>query len=1110
MSETSEHTAPDIGAIRIKGSHSPKLKYLVIALFIAALGFTVYKMMKFEDSVRETRIIKVGSIAEKKLLPDISKEELARLASVSEFDFKSSGNYFDIQETKIRNGENVLEWHKHFLKGVNLGVALPAHYPSEFSASYDLYYAWFRQIAEMNSNTVRTYTVLPPEFYEAFAQYNIDNHSKPLYLLQGVWADDCDSGDYFEKGYTERFKGEIKDVIDLIHGNAIIKERPGHASGTYARDVSDHVIAILLGREWEPATVVSTNKKNKDRQSFTGDFISMPNGSPMESWLAEMMDFTVRVETQLYKKQRPVSFVNWLPLDPMYHNSEFIENSKVREYDNDIQSIDYRKFFTTPLFKPGIYAAYHAYPYYPDFIYMDEKYRGGRNRKGEPDNYYAYLEDLKDKCPGMPLIIAEYGLPSSRGNSHSTPFGLSQGGHSEKEQADKNRLLTEDIFETGCGGAIYFEWIDEWFKFNWLVMDFEVPANRRKFWHNMENPEQNFGVIAVEQRSKIVDGKSDDWSENEKAGDKGRKAVVYASGDAEYFYLKLKAEKLDPEGEDIFIAIDTYDKKKGSHKLPHISNNTERGYEFLIRVSGKDSGEILVDAPYSVYSDIYAGYVPVYASKENYDGKFVRQIMLSNRERESLTGEKTDRRVYDRSTLLPGNSSLPEYSNSNMYYDEDSGVLELRLPWHLLNVSDPSSAQVLNDIEGTPDIESTESDEFAIYAYFVAKDGSSVVVNSEEGQLTYEMKKWEKPEYKFREKETYSMFKELFSHLKVAGEEAVEPSINGFRIADWYNDLSGAVTVSFDDGTITQYNQGVPVLDKYGIKATFALISDWTNDNPTFSAEKGSFSVEKIGWAQARQLVNDGHEIASHGKMHVRRDTMSVEMVNEFVSESKREIEENLDTTVSTFVFPYSATRDELFSAVANSGYLFARTGEETVNEKRKLNLHRLSTIAIYNQYTPSVYELYSSLISSQGKWVILNYHNIFPEDSKEMNILKSHNVYSTYSVTPDMFDRQMRLVRNMQRWNAPIQTVGRYIMQHDAAKLEVSDHQDKFIIKLVCEVNGLDYYVPMTVVMETPWKYVLTEGTLHDGVYNPVNGKIILNVLPNKEFSVENVMTAQ
>lgn len=75
-----------------------------------------------------------------------------------------------------------------------------------------------------------------------------------------------------------------------------------------------------------------------------------------------------------------------------------------------------------------------------------------------------------------------------------------------------------------------------------------------------------------------------------------------------------------------------------------------------------------------------------------------------------------------------------------MYYDEDSGVLELRLPWHLLNVSDPSSAQVLNDIEGTPDIESTESDEFAIYAYFVAKDGSSVVVNSEEGQLTYEMK----------------------------------------------------------------------------------------------------------------------------------------------------------------------------------------------------------------------------------------------------------------------------------------------------------------------------------------------------------------------------------
>lgn len=65
-------------------------------------------------------------------------------------------------------------------------------------------------------------------------------------------------------------------------------------------------------------------------------------------------------------------------------------------------------------------------------------------------------------------------------------------------------------------------------------MDFEVPANRRKFWHNMENPEQNFGVIAVEQRSKIVDGKSDDWSEMKRQETKGEK-LLYMPGRCRVF-----------------------------------------------------------------------------------------------------------------------------------------------------------------------------------------------------------------------------------------------------------------------------------------------------------------------------------------------------------------------------------------------------------------------------------------------------------------------------------------------------------------------------------------------------------------------------------------------
>ncbi|MBL0107360.1 MAG: hypothetical protein IPP52_08750 [Ignavibacteria bacterium] len=76
------------------------------------------------------------------------------------------------------------------------------------------------------------------------------------------------------KEYLERFQNEIKDVIDVIHGKAVINERRGHASGIYSRDISQYTIAILLGREWEPVTVTTTNKKNSSLVNYNGSFIS--------------------------------------------------------------------------------------------------------------------------------------------------------------------------------------------------------------------------------------------------------------------------------------------------------------------------------------------------------------------------------------------------------------------------------------------------------------------------------------------------------------------------------------------------------------------------------------------------------------------------------------------------------------------------------------------------------------------------------------------------------------------------------------------------------------------------------------------------------------------
>lgn len=1085
---------------------SSKLKYLIILAFIFLLGFTVYKMMLFEDSIREQRIIKINVGGEKKkLIPLISSAELQKRADESAVLFKAGKKYISVQETKIVNGENVREWKNHFLKGVNMGVALPGSYPTEFNSTYEMYLEWFKKIAEMNSNTIRTYTILPPEFYGAFAQYNTENSNKPLYLLQGVWADETDSNNYFETAYKDRFQNEIKEVLDVIHGNAVIPELRGHASGVYARDVSRYTIGILLGREWEPLTVTVTNKMNSLRKSYNGNFISLPEGNAMEAWLAEMMDFTVHYETQIYGNQRPVSFVNWLPTDPMYHSSEFIENKKVREYDNDIESIDFRKFNVTNLFKAGIFASYHAYPYYPDFIYLDKKYQTTLNAAGKQDGYFSYLKELRTFTPDMPLLITEYGVPSSRGNSHFTPSGMNQGGHSEADQAEINRTLTEDIFNSGCGGAVYFEWMDEWFKFNWLVMDFEVPANRRKLWHNLENPEQNFGVLAVEQRSKKLDGNEDDWNEKDVISAKGNYRLS-AGSDAEYFYMKYNLPDFDFYKNSLHIAIDTYDKIKGDHKLSFTDESPDRGIEFLIDIQNKDSGEILVDDRYSVYSDIYNDYLPVYASKENYDGKFVRQILLSNRERESLEGNKTDRLVYDRSSLIPGRSDETETSNSNLYWNEKDKILEIRLPWHLLNVSDPSSKSVLNDIEGTGDVESIETDGFNIYSYITDKQDKNAVQIPENRSGFYTWEKWEKPQYKFRNKKSFYMFQNLFHELDAGNtEEDDDPVVQGFKMTDWFENKKGAVSISFDDASMTQITEGVPVLEKYGMTATYAVVTEWMDENPSLSAETGNFAIEKFGWKQARELLEKGNEIASHNFSHIKLDTIPEDRVLEMMKQSKLITEKNIHQPVFTFVFPYSSTKPFLFPLTQKAGYLFARTGTDQTNIKNTLDFTRLATIAIYNDNNPTIQQLEDIVNLNEDKWLILNYHHIFPDSSKEMNLLRYHNVTNTYSVTPATFEKQVRILRNSDHWIAPISYVGRYIMQKEGSELKITNLGDKIFVKIENNLDMSIYNIPMTIEYTTDWNIVKISNSANDGFYNPRNNKIYFTVIPGQEVLLEN-----
>ncbi|MGH9866552.1 MAG: hypothetical protein ACREAA_00100 [Candidatus Polarisedimenticolia bacterium] len=625
---------------------------------------------------------------------------------------RARGDYLE-----VRGGDG--RWAPLFVKGINLGAALPGKYPSEFPRDEELYVTWLRQMSEMGANAVRLYTLLPPEFYRALARVNADNDGGrgPLWLLQGVWTELPEDDAYDAPDFQDGFRREMERVIDAVHGNIAVARRHGHAYGLYTTDVSSMTLGYILGREWEPYSVAAYDEARPRPASFKGSHVTLETGTPMEAWIASVLDHALQYQDAWYAAQTPVSFTSWPTLDPIDHPTEATRKEEVAwlrklrlpqepgtllEYDNDSSSIDIKRMRTTSRAPAGLFASFHAYPYYPDFMNVDPGYLKTRDGRG-PSNYLGYMRQLKKHHAGIPLLIAEVGVPTSRGISHHQPQGWHHGGHTETGQGEIDARLMENIHEARAAGGVLFAWIDEWFKKNWLVIAFEVPWDNNKNWLNILDPEQNYGLLACKpgrDKWKVeIDGKGADWRDIPMiALSEGPVRALRVTSDEAYIYLRLEVARLDWKKEHYLIGIDTYGAQEGDHRMPRdLGLTTPTGMEFVVEMTGPKTSRVLCDTPYDLHTHRFDR---PWKSSNNEDGRFVEMLAETNRRRIGRDGTVYPPIVYSRSPLRFGtmDPSSPRFDDLVEWNENvGEGFVELRLGWNLLNVTDPSTRQVLND-----------------------------------------------------------------------------------------------------------------------------------------------------------------------------------------------------------------------------------------------------------------------------------------------------------------------------------------------------------------------------------------------------------------------------
>ena len=129
-------------------------------------------------------------------------------------------------------------------------------------------------------------------------------------------------------------------------------------------------------------------------------------------------------------------------------------------------------------------------------------------------------------------------------------------------------------------------------------------------------------------------------------------------------------------------------------------------------------------------------------------------------------------------------------------------------------------------------------------------------------------------------------------------------------------DLPKAVILTFDGGHKSQYTNAKSVLDKYGFKATFHVVCDYT--------QKGGDT--RMNWTEIKELYKQGHDIGSNTMNHYVLTQLPTEKMEHEVSASKQCL---LDQGINATSLAYPYNRGSTTSAVVDTVavyYQFARS----------------------------------------------------------------------------------------------------------------------------------------------------------------------------------------
>lgn len=195
------------------------------------------------------------------------------------------------------------------------------------------------------------------------------------------------------------------------------------------------------------------------------------------------------------------------------------------------------------------------------------------------------------------------------------------------------------------------------------------------------------------------------------------------------------------------------------------------------------------------------------------------------------------------------------------------------------------------------------------------------------------------------------------------------------------------VSVNFDDGWSSIYQNGLPVLDKYGILSTQYIVTGLVGTPDYMSLD------------QLKSMRDDGQELASHTVTHSDLTTLSPLQLQDELANSKSWLLNNLGVTSASIATPYGSYNSTVLTAIKQ--YYPAHRGVEMgYNAKNNIDLYDLKVQDITVTTTPAQVQDWVNQAKATNTWLILVYHSV-------------DNTGSAYSISPAQLDAQMAIIKN-------------------------------------------------------------------------------------------------